>query len=630
MVSKSISLGDGGRAGVVDLDTVLALVQAFDGVCKVGVFYPPGHLLCDKAAEEYLRAMIKVIGPAAGLSLALEREVLVVQGVAIETGQGAAKRMRDLLDSLAIVRVDLHRDLTATDLYAFVRALFAHRSRLRNATTFQQLAVADMPSRVRVVVREFVAPPADGEGEGDGERLPAGVSSLLAAFERLGLDAEQQAACRRLLLAIPDRLAQRRAVDGVRPALNWADIETVLRHAVGATTPPANLATGTEALARMLRSLADETVEVDPSEAIDLLVSLSSRAKDQPLPAAAGAASPAAAASRLVLAPDPLHEFLANGTDPDLAALAAEDRREYLAILMLLQRREQKPVARTRSERLLREAIGSGLTPEEEFVLGEALREMAGDGQTCLAAATVLICGGLRRRSSQAGLNFLCSLAARCDEEQFVGLWPYLVNEILVTGPGAAPHLCAEACALAVSLSEEAVRVALPRLESLECVHGQKIAGDVFRSPAPDLRRVLAWLLETSRGALVARHLATVMREGAAGGLATAVLPLIDQGTPPERQFLAAWLRTPDPSRPTPDVLRLAAPLMVAGLASLPAERRRESWVLGTIAVLGRSRSPLAVELLRRIVAERRLRLFPVWPAACRRAAVTAIAEATR
>jgi hypothetical protein len=629
MVSKSISLGDGSAAGVVDLDAARALVQAFDGVCKVGVFYPSGHVLCDRAAEEFRRAMIRVVGPAAGLTIVIERTAFLVQGVALEGEPGAAKRMRDLLDSLCIVRIDLHRDLTASDLYAFVRALFAHRARLRNATTFQQLAVSDLPSCVRVRLREFLAGPVDGDGD-DGCRaqLPAEMTSLLTTFTQLGLNVEQQAACRRVLLAIPDRLAQRHAVEGVCSPMKWPDIETVLRYAVGDTPASANLAAGVETLARMLRSLSDGNTDVDPSETIDLLVSLSARAGDRNAPAPIGSAAPIAPENLPALAPDPLHEFLAVDDEPDAPAMSANDRRDLLAILMLLQRREQKPAVRTRIEHLLRDAIATGLTPEEENILAEALREMAADGQTCLASATVLICSGLRRRSPDGGLAFLCGLAGRCDEEQFAGVWPFLVNEILVTGPGAAPQLSAYACARAVTLSDEAARLALPRLESLECLHGQRIAAGVFVSPSSDLRRVLAWLLETSRGALVARQLATTMRGSSAGWLASAVLPLIDQGTTEERGFLAAWLRAPDPGKPGDDVLQLAVPLLAAGLAGLPVDRRREPWVTGAISVLRRCRTPLSMEILRRIVDERRLLMFPVWPATCRRAAAAAIAEA--
>jgi hypothetical protein len=309
--------------------------------------------------------------------------------------------------------------------------------------------------------------------------------------------------------------------------------------------------------------------------------------------------------------------------------LTVTDRREHLAILMLLQRREQKPAVRTRIERLLREAIATGLTAEEEEVIAEALREMAADGQTCLAAATVVVCGGLRRRRPGAGLAFLCALADRCDEEQFAGIWPFLVNELLVTGPGTTPQLFAEACALAASLSDDAARVALPRLESLECLHGQRIVADAYRAPSADLRRILAWLFETSRGAHVARQLALTMREAVAGWLGAAVLPLIDQGTAEERRFLAAWLRLPEPAKPGDDVVQLAVPLLVAGLAALPEHRRREPWVAGAIAALGRCRSTRAMEILHRIVVEKRVGLFPIWPAACRQAAETAITEAS-
>lgn len=519
MGAKSISLGEGPAAPAADGEAMLALVQAFDGVCKVGIFYPTGHVLCDSAAEEFLRSLIKVIGPAAGLTVKVEAGILRVQGVALSAANRETGRMRDLFASLDVVRVDLHRDLTASDLYAFVRALFTHRARLRNEADAGPLAVADLPSRVRVRLRQSAAPA--------------------------------------------------------------------------------------------------EAAETGSSEPIDHLMTLRSPAGDQP-----------SAGNRPKLAPDPLHEFMAEGAFPDLAVLAGDDRRPYLALLMLLQRRELKPAARTRLERALREAIATGLTAEEEECLGDALREMAADGQTCLAPVSVLVSGSLRRLAPNRGLAFLCRLALRCDEDQFAGLWPFLVNEILVAGPGDDPQLWADATALAASLADEAARVALPRLESLECLHGQRVAAGVFRAPSADLRRILAWFLETTRGAQVARQLATETRRTPTDWLAGAVLPLIEQGTAAERQFLAAWLRHRDPAHPGDDLLQPAGPLLAVGLARLAAARRQEPWVAAAVTALGRCRTPQGRQLLQQILAEKRALVVPVWPAACRRAAATAITEA--
>ncbi len=634
MASKSISLGDVSDAVAVDYEAVCALVQAFDGVCKVGVFYPPGHVLCDQAAEEYLRAMIRVIGPAAGLTITIERNTFYVQGVALDAEQSAATRMRDLLDSLGIIRVDLHRDLTANDLYDFVRALYAHRSRMRNATTFQQLAVDDMPSRVRVSLREFLDRPdeddGDDEGGGDGESASARMASLLATFTQMGLNAEQQAACRRVLLGIPDRLAQRRAVEGVRPPTSWPDIEIVLRYAVGDRPPPASLATGTAALARMLRSLSAECADADPSEAIDLLVSLSARQTDRQLPASAEPAAPLAVENRPALAPDPLHEFLAGGADPDPAALSLPDRREQLAILMQLQRREQKPAVRTRIERTLRDVIATGLPPEEETVVAEALREMAADGQPCLAATTVLVCAGLAppRAGQRPRVPVrTCRALRRGPVRRHVAL------------PGQrdpGDRTARRSPALGRGLRAGGERIRRRRA-------GCPAAAGEPRMPARAAHRRRRVQFAVARAApdpgLDARNLAGSSRRATGGDIDVGPQGRRVGGRRPAsdrpghaRRSGSSWPRGCDhPTRRTrtQSVHQLAAPLLAAGLADLPAGRRREPWVARAIVLLGRCRSPQATDILRHIVAARRILVFPVWPAACRRAAAAAVAEAS-
>jgi hypothetical protein len=65
----------------------------------------------------------------------------------------------------------------------------------------------------------------------------------------------------------------------------------------------------------------------------------------------------------------------------------------------------------------------------------------------------------------------------------------------------------------------------------------------------------------------------------------------------------------------------LAAGTLQRILANLPPARRDEAWVAPAVEWLGRLAPESARALLARIVNERRLVFFRVWPPACRRAA---------
>ena len=286
-------------AKIVDPRAVTDLVLAFENVCKIGVFYPPGHQLCEQAAAFFLRSLARVVGKSPTLVIQLNDGSLEIQGVELDDKQVGVERLRDLLNPLGIVRVDLERDLSTTDLYDFVTRLFAHRSRLRNVNQFEQLDVDDLPAAVRIRHREFQAQRLPDAGEGaDGDGSQPSVEILLASLARQGLGEEQLATCRRLLRAIPARLEEWRAAGGVLPQVSWADVEKLLLRV--ARTDGGALKTRTSArpvtsdgsldsLAALFQALRNGDTEANSREAIDLLLSLNRRAH-QP---AAGADTPA-------------------------------------------------------------------------------------------------------------------------------------------------------------------------------------------------------------------------------------------------------------------------------------------------------------------------------------------------
>ena len=276
---------------------------------------------------------------------------------------------------------------------------------------------------------------------------------------------------------------------------------------------------------------------------------------------------------------------------------------------------------------MLRDLLSTPLTgPEETILVGGICELLANRESQRFAGAVALITEALRRARPGAGLAFLRDIGQKSDKEQFAAVWPFLVNEILLTSKRADTKLFDEACAMAASLADEVVRLVMPELEPLEALRGQHVVSDVFLSPSRNLRRIFVWLLDTPRAAFIARQLVLGLRRSPTGWVGDAVLPLIEHVTPDHRRFLAELLCQSDPDRPTDELVRRATPFVAQALPNLARERRREPWVAGAVAALGRLRGPTVRPVLRRILSERRLLVLRAWPAECRRAARAALA----
>jgi hypothetical protein len=633
----------------VDPRAVTDLMHAFEQVVKIGVFYPPGHNLCDQAASGFLQALGRVVGKTSRLVFELVAERLVVQGVELDDDLSGAIRFRELIDALGITGVEFDRSIEAAEVYAFVTSLLAARKRLQGSHSFEQLRIEDIPASVRLHYREFrvraLSDDADGDGGGDPSR--PSVESLLATLKARGLDAQQLARCRRLLTTLPEELETSLQSRADLPSVSWRDVEQLLIRvaetdpeavAQAAAQPTTN--SSLDALAVVFKRLGGRP-DASHRETIDLLLELSQRdpvttdgsgneTTADPGPGAASKAKqafappPADTTEDIAVLRTAIAEFTAGATDrPELQT---PDRCEDLSILMLLLKRDQKLAVQMRIERQLNEILATPLEPQEWNIVVEGIRRLLtvfeGDR---VGGAIAMVTSALRHTDRGMPLAFLCDVCRDISLRQRPLLWPFLVEQILRTGRRVDAKVFHEACELAGSLSEEAMRECLPQLELLEVLRGKEVAVDLFQPPPSALYPVFAELLESSQAAWLAKRLVAGLRRSPPSWIGEAVLPLIERLGTVHRIFLGELLRQQAGKGSAEKLTKAAGKIIGESLPVLSRRRRTESWVPASIRSVARLPVPDAQALLRSIQNERRWLVIPVWPGRCRAAAREAL-----
>ena len=233
----------------------------------------------------------------------------------------------------------------------------------------------------------------------------------------------------------------------------------------------------------------------------------------------------------------------------------------------------------------------------------------------------------LRHSEHATPLTLLGDVCRDCSPATLAILWPYVVNEILVSGKRPDPKAFRELCDVVASLPQEAMEKGLPKLTRLEVLRDKHIAMDVFEPLPAVLYPVFAQLLGSPRAAFVGERLVRGLRRAPPGWIGEAVVPLLDRFHPKYRRFLVELLRRSDHQKPAAALTKSAGSIVNDLLPAVPHKQRRQSWVPVTIRAVSRLPVADARVLLHGIIHGRRLLIFPEWPTACRQAAREVLME---
>lgn len=198
-------------------------------------------------------------------------------------------------------------------------------------------------------------------------------------------------------------------------------------------------------------------------------------------------------------------------------------------------------------------------------------------------------------------------------------LWPHLADALLggLVPVSLAQLRCADG-EPAFALAEEAFPRLLARLEQRPALLDARLAPTVFRPLRSELRPLLLVLLQSSRSAAAGAQLSAALREATLPAPLAALLTLLGDFKPSQRELYRLLLRADEESAA---LAREAAGHAIGVLQRLPRNERGRAEVTECLLALEAAPAGEADALLDRVILERRLPFWPAWPSAARRQA---------
>lgn len=623
-----------------DPATVNEFINALQRLFKIGIYYPSGHAILDQATERFVAVLKRLAGDNSSVSIAEYGSTLMIEGVEIEAHAPYVQEFKQLLAAVGIASLEISREIRQGELHIFVRKMLAAKAKVQQTKSFTQISLADIPYSISVRLKEYLARTDKSITEDRSGEAVENLQTFLESLQSYGLKPKEIEQCKALLASLPDKLAESSLAMSDLPAASWDDVARLLASSVKAEKGDnADLRnkvithSNINALSAILQKLEAETTDKSSRESINLLISIVRKPFDD-------------SENELLDKKQAVRHFpenpefsisqiekwaLRNRLHPKVLKNIPEAtaQNEILSIMMQLARHDQSLQTQIRMQQLFRENLSSSLSDVTWTILSSGLQAMVNDGNTSKISAILrYLIDPLRRSRKKNGgsLRLLMKTLQRCNTHDQKLLWPAIINEMLVLGPGSDMESYQSLCLYAASLSNEEMTDCLPKLMTLESFEEKSIAPDIFRGISPASFPLFAFLYKTELEAYIGERIVGGLKRNPPDWLGQAVVPLLDLSVQEHKLFLYSYLRQAEQNI-FPDSLKaVAAHIIFERLPKLPEEKRAEVWVEKTISAMANLHTPEIQELLEQIASTKKLLFIHQWPAACRTAATAALA----
>jgi hypothetical protein len=603
-------------------------MSALQRLLRIGVYYPAGHAILDKATDRFLSLLQSLARSEHFVRIEDDGRSLLLEQVRLAESQPFVDELRQLMANLSITSIEISRDISKEDLHEFIRRIVAGRSQGTGIMHFSQVEITDLPATIHVTQKEFLA----REDISTDGRLDSASRNLNAFFEALtgyGLTAEQIDQCRLLLTSLPARMKKLAFKPGELPSVGWDDIAQLLAHTVqGKPLVQRSSSHGNlDMLSSILSSLEEETEDKKSREAINLLVSIIKKPilEQDKEKKEEGLRGVSAEHEVSPLSTAQLQDFVDKNRLNPSSLQKVQDipkENETLAVLLQLAQQRQSLSNQARILQFLNDIFAVPLQDKTWDILTLGLLAIIRTNDPNSLSSTVrMITESLRRSHHADPLEFFLKTFMLCREDEVGILWPFAVNELLVSGNSAHDKTSGLLCTRLARLPWKEMIQALPILQSLEAFQRGQVAAGVFSELSPSCYPLCAFLLKTPIAAHIQGNVIAGLRNSTGDDLIKAVAPLLDASLPEHKNFLDKYLLH-STRRGAGDGLKvLAGDLIVRGLSVMPQDLREQPWVARTIGAMADFQGSGGRELLNQIVTAKRMLLLPEWPAACRKAA---------
>ncbi|MCB2216921.1 hypothetical protein [Desulfofustis glycolicus] len=627
---------------LADPTTINEFMNSLQRLFKIGIYYPSGHATLDKATERFLRLLKTVAGDQPEVTISEHGESLMVADLALAKDFPFVPEFKSLMAGLGIIAIGISREITSNEIHLFVRKMLRFRSQVLKARTFQQIEVTDLPLSINLTLKEFLARKDASISDDQSGESAESLEGFVESLSKYGLSGEEIQQCKTLLDKLPQRLSNSSVALSELPYASWDDVARLLARTIRANQQGPDddkdrqsIHSNINALASILKKLEREATDKDSRETINLLISIIRK----PFSGDAEAVTADISQVQRVFPETPYFSSeqiqlftTKHRLHPKILQNIPEGPTspETLSIILQLTRYEQSLANQARMQQLIREILAGPVQEKTWDILSGGLHELLKEGSPRIATALRLVAEPLRRSPHATTLYLLLLTARRCNGQETKRLWPYTVNEILVCGSSTDEQSFVALCRFAARFSPADMAAGLEHLRDLDAFQNNTIAPDIFPGLSTDCYPLFAFLLKTEIESYVGERVIGGLRRRPPEWLIKAVVHLLDLSKQEHKLFLYSYLRQA-PEKSMPPVLKGAAAKIIAdGLATLPQERRAESWLPETIGVLTQLPAEQTTAILEQIASERKLLFIPEWPSECRKAAQQALADHKR
>ncbi len=568
---------------------------------------------------------------------------LMLEGAEIDPDHPFVQEFKEMISTLGITAITIDREISMSEVHVFVRKMISFKAEILAAKQFTQIAVDQLPHSIDVKLKEFLARQDGSISDDTSGQATENISSFIDSLSAYGLKRHEIDQCREFLDALPDKLSDNSIDMSALPHASWDDVARLLAKAVSfdkrAEEDIRNRVTThthINALASILRKLEKETKDKKSQESINLLVSIIRRPLDD---ADMEIAEDEDVGGRIFpdtpsMTVDQIQEFTSkNRLHPRILASIPENsgQNETLSIVMQLAQHNQTLQTQIRMQQVFREILSSKLTETQWEILGSGLHIILSQEKQVRISSTIkLMVEPLRRSSHSNALHLLFLTAQLCDAKESKILWPYVVNEILVSGSNVDLQSYQYLCQFAANLPPGEMLAALPQLQLMESFQDNVIAPDIFNAVPRRCYPFFAFLYKTEIASYIGERVLGGLRRNPPDWLIKAIAPLLDLANQEHKVFLYSYLRQAAQKAMPKALLTVAAKIIATSLPELPVEKREESWVENTIKSLAQLQTAETRALLNQIAREKKLLFIPEWPNECRKAAELALRTGSR
>ncbi len=622
---------------------LIEFLESLHRICKIGIYYPAGHKVLDQAAQQFQRNIAGVADTNRSVLIELKGEALLVEGYEILAPTNALREFKKLILDLGIGSLEIDRTIILSELLQLVRSLLLGRSQLQGIKEFTQADVANLPTSVRIVQKEFLVDENAILLDNDGEDAEHGLNTVFQVLAEQGLDRNQIEQCREFLNSLAERFTSRPISIKGLPAVTWSDVRGLLVKVVtNAYHRPEDsggvfVQNDLNALSSIFLGLERESQDKESQETIRMLVSVFGGSSINKKPLAGGdekSQKIRPADDRPVKSVNQLQSFVKESfLDNDtLEKITQIDHCEELTIILQLLQFKQEAAVEGKIKHNLRDILIAPLNAREfdTLIMGVMHLATSTDNSRFYEAMQFFALLLRNSKTNLSSLRFLLMICQKIAPAAQTLLWPILVNEILVSGRAVDRQVFGELAIIAAGLPGPAMKERWSELEALDCFQEKKIAEDIFD---PELKKafpLFSYLLETSMKRPIGVRILKSLAAGPPDWMIEALAPLLQLEIPQHMKFLQIYLLAAQQDY-FPINLRVAAGnLVVRNLPDISEQQRHETWVVKTIQAIPEMQVEEARQLLVRIIEEKHMVILPKWPNGCRRAAAEALKNLKR